>query len=242
MTWHPDIPEEYRNQIVTGDARELAKRIPDESVDVAIFDPPYGIRWQSSRRIASKRFDPIAGDDAVDGSWLPNLMRCLVPGGAAYIFTRWDVMQVWRDYIEGAGLNVRSCLVWDKGFHGAGDLRGAWAPQHELILFATKGRHILQKRLPDVIRHNRIGGLDLVHPAQKPVGLMAPMIEASCPMGGIVTDWFAGSGTVSVSARQLGRNYIAFEIDPDTAEMARARVRNTQPPLFVLEPVQESLL
>ena len=31
-------------------------------------------------------------------------------------------------------------------------------------------------------------------------------------------------------------------IDPDTAELARERVRNTQPPLFVVEPEQLELL
>ena len=41
MTWHPDIPLEYRNQIVTGDARELAKRIPDESIDLIFTSPPF---------------------------------------------------------------------------------------------------------------------------------------------------------------------------------------------------------
>ena len=41
MTWHPDIPEEYRNKIVTGDARVLAERIPDESIDLIFTDPVY---------------------------------------------------------------------------------------------------------------------------------------------------------------------------------------------------------
>ena len=41
MMWHPDMPEEYRNQIVSGDARELTKRIPDESIDLIFTDPVY---------------------------------------------------------------------------------------------------------------------------------------------------------------------------------------------------------
>jgi len=40
----------------------------------------------------------------------------------------------------------------------------------------------------------------------------------------------------------LGRNYIAFEIDPATADLARERVRNTQPPLFVPEPEQMEMV
>ena len=59
-----------------------------------------------------------------------------------------------------------------------------------------------------------------------------------CEANGIVFDPFTGGGTVPAVCKMLGRNYIAFEIDPDTAEDARERVLNTQPPLFVLEPEQ----
>jgi ubiquinone/menaquinone biosynthesis C-methylase UbiE len=41
MDWHPDMPMEYRNKIVTGDARLLAPAIPDESVDLIFTDPVY---------------------------------------------------------------------------------------------------------------------------------------------------------------------------------------------------------
>jgi len=39
----------------------------------------------------------------------------------------------------------------------------------------------------------------------------------------------------------LNRQYLAFEINPDTAERARERVRNTQPPLFVMQAKQAKL-
>ena len=41
-----------------------------------------------------------------------------------------------------------------------------------------------------------------------------------------------------VACKQVSRNFIASEINPATADKARERVRNTQPPLFVLEPEQ----
>ena len=59
--------------------------------------------------------------------------------------------------------------------------------------------------------------------------------------GDIVLDPFCGSGTTCLAARALGRHYLAFEIDPDTCELARERVRNTQPPLFVPEVEQLGL-
>jgi len=230
------------NGIYTGDAMELAKAIPDGSADVALVDPPYGVSWRCAWRTASQRFDAIPGDDEINTNWLKDLYRVLKPISAAFIFTRWDVMQDWRLAIESEGFTVKNCIVWDKGFHGCGDLFGAFAPQHEMALFAVKGKFRLHKRLPDVVRVNRVNPNALVHPAQKPVGLMAHLLEASASRGNLVVDWFSGSGTVQVACKQLGRSYLAFEIDPATAEMARERVRNTQPPLFVASaPRQLSL-
>ena len=57
-------------------------------------------------------------------------------------------------------------------------------------------------------------------------------------MDAVILDPFTGGGTVPAVCKMLGRNYIAFEIEPATAEAARERVLNTQPPLFVLEPEQ----
>ena len=43
------MPDEFKNQIVTGDARILAERIPDESIDLVFTDPIYSniddYRW-----------------------------------------------------------------------------------------------------------------------------------------------------------------------------------------------------
>lgn len=59
----------------------------------------------------------------------------------------------------------------------------------------------------------------------------------------IVFDPFTGGGTVPAVCKMLGRKYLAFEIDPDTAEMARRRVRQTQPPLpgLVVEQAEMAL-
>jgi site-specific DNA-methyltransferase (adenine-specific) len=51
------------------------------------------------------------------------------------------------------------------------------------------------------------------HPTQKPEKLMAKIILASCPTGGIVLDPFLGSGTTSVAAKKLGRNYVGIEMN-----------------------------
>ena len=51
------------------------------------------------------------------------------------------------------------------------------------------------------------------HPTQKPEKLIAKLILASCPKDGIVLDPFLGSGTTSVTAKKLQRNYVGIEMN-----------------------------
>jgi site-specific DNA-methyltransferase (adenine-specific) len=48
---------------------------------------------------------------------------------------------------------------------------------------------------------------------QKPVGLLKLLIEKSTNSGEIVLDPFAGAGSTAIAAREVGRRYLAFEID-----------------------------
>ena len=63
-----------------------------------------------------------------------------------------------------------------------------------------------------------------IHPTEKPVALLAILIRTSCPPGGLVGDFFAGSGAAGEAAAITGRNYIGCEIDPCMAAKAQARV------------------
>lgn len=71
-----------------------------------------------------------------------------------------------------------------------------------------------------------------VHPTQKPIGIVAPLIEYSVPPGGLVIDLFAGSGTTLLAARMLGRRAIGCEISEKYAEAAAKRLSQQE---FVLE-------
>ena len=62
------------------------------------------------------------------------------------------------------------------------------------------------------------------HPTQKPEKLIAKIILASCPPDGIVFDPFLGSGTTSVVAKKLGRNYIGIEMNTEYALWAEKRL------------------
>lgn len=53
------------------------------------------------------------------------------------------------------------------------------------------------------------------HPTQKPEKLIAKLILASCPPDGLVFDPFLGSGTTSVVAKKLGRQYLGVEMNEE---------------------------
>jgi tRNA/tmRNA/rRNA uracil-C5-methylase (TrmA/RlmC/RlmD family) len=51
----------------------------------------------------------------------------------------------------------------------------------------------------------------------------------------VILDPFAGSGTVGVIAKQLGRSFIGIELNPEYAEMARRRIANPEPEPVVVD-------
>ncbi|MCL6562585.1 MAG: site-specific DNA-methyltransferase [Firmicutes bacterium] len=63
------------------------------------------------------------------------------------------------------------------------------------------------------------------HFATFPEALVAPMILAGCPEGGMVLDPFAGSGTTLAVANRLGRHAIGVELNPAYAAIIRRRCR-----------------
>ena len=64
-----------------------------------------------------------------------------------------------------------------------------------------------------------------LHPTQKPVQLMQALIELTTKRGQVVLDPFAGSGSALVSARNLNRHFIGYEINREFVEICRDRLR-----------------
>jgi site-specific DNA-methyltransferase (adenine-specific) len=63
-----------------------------------------------------------------------------------------------------------------------------------------------------------------LHPTQKPLGILAPLIAYSTNPGDVVLDPFAGAGSVLLAARLAGRSAIGVEIDERYCEIAAARL------------------
>lgn len=73
------------------------------------------------------------------------------------------------------------------------------------------------------------------YPTQKPEALLERIVRASCPQGGVVGDFFVGSGTTAVVAERLGRRWIACDARPLAIETTYRRVmlNGPQAPLEV---------
>jgi site-specific DNA-methyltransferase (adenine-specific) len=64
------------------------------------------------------------------------------------------------------------------------------------------------------------------YPTQKPLGILKRIVAASCRPGGLVLDFFAGSGTTGAAAYALGRDFILIDNNPQALEVMRHRLAN----------------
>ena len=224
-------------QILTADAMDALVSFPDESVDLIVTDPPYGIDYQSNRRKVKDKFAKLESDNLTEmkimaSSFFYEAFRILKPGSHAYVFTRWDVYPMFLEVAQSKGFKAKNCLVWVKDNHGSGDLYGAYAPRHEFCLFLLKpgdlNRVLRGKRSADVVFCPKIHSSKLLHPTQKPLRLLTPMIEKSSEPGEIVLDPFCGSGAVCKAAKLLRRRFIGVEIDRSIAATAKENLTNLE--------------
>ena len=211
-------------RLINGDCLEVMKDIPANSIDAIITDPPYGVSYQSNMR--KNKFGLMANDDITDAAWLAFGARTLKEGGMIYCFSRWDVLGQWKNLIQFFGLEVRSCIVWDKGRGGMGDLVGSYAPSYEMIIVAARGRNSLKNgRGRDVIQvapHRS----NMLHPAQKPVELLEQLIKDSTNEGDTVLDCFMGSGSTMEACVNTGRKGIGIELSKDYYHISKKRIES----------------
>ena len=65
---------------------------------------------------------------------------------------------------------------------------------------------------------------NVLHPNQKPIGILKKFIEVSSLPGDLIIDPFAGSSQTLVAARQLGRYAIGIEKNPEFAVRSAANL------------------
>ena len=223
-----DFNNQAENKLINGDSIIEMEKLEDSSIDLVITDPPYGIDYSSNY---SKYDDyvtkhTIANDselnetiDLLDKA-LEVLYKKTKENAHVYIFTSWKVYPEFKEVVSKY-FDVKNMIVWNKGNASMGDLEGSWGNQHELVIFATKGRRKLNTRKFDIININRVPTTKAIHPTQKPEEVIKVMLEASAHSKDTVIDPFMGSGSTIKAVKEYGNlNYIGIELDRERYEKA----------------------
>ena len=222
-----------------GDCFILMKDIISDSVDCIITDVPYGINYKSNRQgidrvdsiskrkdtiVREKYFTEIKNDGNVPVEWLHDAYRILKNNTAIYIFIHWSTWSELEQGVKNAGFKVKNMIVINKSNHGMGDLKGDYAPKHELVLYATKGNHKLNffnGRKNNVMDLPvKFSGAKRLHPNEKPISWAEAFLVESTKENDIVLDPFMGSGFVGKACKKNSRNFIGIELDNEYYRVA----------------------
>jgi len=221
-----------------GDALVLIKDVEDDSVDLLLTDPPFGIQELTesegkSRGSVQSYTTTLSSSDNADtatvmklmAQLIPELYRILVPSSHFYMFFGMDLYGFLTMTLKASGFEVNPVpLIWDKGRTTAPFRGYDYSPCYEPILYGCKpprtkrlaepGRTIITVS-PDSVK-------DKIHPFQKPLELLDYFIGQSSTKGELVFDPFAGSGRTLKAAQLAGRSASGFELDELNYKKAQA--------------------
>ncbi|MBA4379152.1 MAG: hypothetical protein C0393_00410, partial [Anaerolinea sp.] len=243
------------NVVHHGDAIEILKRYPDNSVDLVFADPPYNLsKGYSVYNDTQSRDEYLAWCN----SWLEEYIRILKPTGALYLLNLPHWTMYYAAYLNKR-LYFKNWIVWD----ALSEPRGKIMPAHYGLLFYTKHptKFIFnQEKLKEInsrqyclrascIRERKVLGDDKkdpltdiwsdihrlkhrrdrdYHPCQLPDALMERIIRLSTNEGDVVFDALAGTGTTAIIAKRLGRRYVAIDIDETYVRITQEKLEQVE--------------
>ena len=210
------------NTIYNEDCLEGMKQIPDESIDMILCDPPYGMNYRSNYR--KDKYDSIKNDSSLEwiDEFVDEIYRISKDNTAHYMFTSFHNIDLFKQAIERK-FKVKNLLTWVKNNTSMGDLKGDFAPKTEFIIFFHKGRRLINgKRDSNVLEYNRTG--NKLHPTQKPIDLTEYLISKFSDKEDVILDPFMGSGTTAIACLNTNRQYIGFEIDETYYKLSLDRI------------------
>jgi site-specific DNA-methyltransferase (adenine-specific) len=214
--------------IVHGDSKEKTKEAP-ENIKLIFTDPPYGMDFQSNRRTVSTKSEKIKNDVDINTALettkiaIQNLIPKMSNDSAVLMWCDWRSEPQFRLLLASLGFTIKNSVIWIKPNHGTGDLDGSFAPKHERLLFAIKGRPVLKNRLPDVLNGGEF--LDTEHPTKKPVDLIDRIIDTLTFEGDLIVDPFMGSGPTGVASVRTGRKFWGCELEKNWWEDAQTNIQ-----------------
>ncbi len=243
------------NVVHHGDALKIIKDYPDSSIDLVFADPPYNLsKGYSVYNDAQSRDEYLTWCN----SWLEEYIRILKPTGSLYLLNlpRWTIYHaaflnkrlyfknwiVWDAMSEPRGKIMPAhygLLFYTKqpiGFtFNYEQLQEIDSQQYCLRASCIRERKLLgndkKDALTDIwsdihrLKHRRDRDY---HPCQLPDALMERIIRLSTNEGDVVLDALAGTGTTAVMAKQLGRHYVAIDIDEAYVRITRDKLEQVE--------------
>lgn len=223
-----------RVTLYNADALDVLPTIAPGTVDAVITDPPYSSggftrsdkngdptkKYQSNSNV--KQWDSFSGDnrDALSFAywcdlWMRLSVMTMKRGGYFLSFTDWRQLPLMTNQIQAAGLVWRGLIAWDKTEGSRAPHKGYFRHQCEYVVWSTLGPCFKATHdgpyagcIRQPIKHK-----EKKHLTGKPIALLEQLTRA-VPAGGLVADWFAGSGTTGRAAIRRGQRFIGCERDP----------------------------
>ena len=143
------------NQVINGDCTEVMREWPENSVDLIVTDPPYGINFMGKEW--DQALPPVEAFE--------QMIRVLKPGALAFVMSspRQDVLWRMLSMLEGVGFNLRQSFlshIYKTGFPKAYDVsKGIDKRPRSLELKANIGKIIKQHRLKKGLNLRQLGEL-----------------------------------------------------------------------------------
>jgi DNA modification methylase len=221
----------FNGHFATGDALDVLRYVPNDSVDLIVTDPPYRVisggtesklaaGWNSS--VLSKNDGKIfQHNDIKSSEYMPEFFRVLKDESHCYVMTNNLNLRALLNDANSSGFRFHNLLVWRKNTCTA----NRWyMKEMELVCLFYKGaaKAIHHKGSKQIFEANN--PREKQHPTEKPVALFEHYVGNSSSSGDLVLDPFCGSGTLAVAAINLGRRWLCVEKDAAFAARAMSRI------------------
>lgn len=254
----------WRKCILRADSRDIIKKIPDNSIDFILTDPPYNLGQHSTGNIPlpgrSAMNNDVAEWDKIDFNpeeWADEFIRILKPTGNLFIFTSYNQLGRWYNCLDHR-FDTSNFMIWHKTNPAPKIFKAGFLNSCEMIFTCWNKKHtwnfISQAEMHNFIQSPICMSPERLknpkHPAQKPVSILKKMIEIASNKDDIIFDPFMGVGSTGVAALELDRRFIGVELDASYFAAAKKRIEDTltisdkktiMPNTYTVEEDQESM-
>jgi len=213
------------NKIYNEDCIEGLKKIEDNSIDFVLTDPPFKISQTYSANVDADNLMAVCSIFPAS----QELFRVCKKGSYLAMYYDTRILPLVFEAMRYAGWKYLRGLTFYRRWGNAHKLYG-WMSTSDFILIFRKPSETPYKFYSEDWRHDvylkdKPEKEGFNHVAQKPIEDFKHLIKHLCPNKGIVLDPYIGSGTTAVACKELGMNFIGFEINPEYCKIAEERLK-----------------